>query len=205
MATRSPAARALRRVVPRRPADAFAPPGQFATPRWPVLHQGSVPRFDATTWDFRVWGLVAEPRTWTWDEFQQLPIVTGSGDLHCVTRWSSVGHSWTGVPAPAIVELVRPLPGARFVVLHGDGDYTANLPLEVFASDDVLLATGHDSAPLTADHGAPLRAVIPSRYAWKSVKWLRGIEFLHEDRPGFWEGYGYSNSADPWREERFAS
>jgi len=170
-----------------------------------VLHQGNVPLFEAATWDFRVWGLVAEPLRLTWDEFRRLPTVTRSGDLHCVTRWSSVGHSWTGVPALAIVELVRPLPTARFVVLHGEGDYTANLPLEVFAGDAVLLAIDHGGAPLTPEHGAPLRAVIPSRYAWKSVKWLRGIEFLAEDRPGFWEGYGYSNSADPWREERFAS
>jgi DMSO/TMAO reductase YedYZ molybdopterin-dependent catalytic subunit len=181
------------------------PPGQFATPRWPVLHQGEIPPFDAATWSFRVWGEGATSRTWSWEEFQDLPAVNVAGDLHCVTRWSTLDHEWRGVAGRTIVDLAQPGPAARFLLLHGEGGYTANLPLAVFLADDVVLATHHAGEPLAAAHGAPLRAVVPGRYAWKSVKWLRGIEFLAEDVPGFWERFGYSNSADPWREERFDS
>lgn len=195
---------ARRPPLPESVADRV-PPGQFYTPRWPVLHQGDVPEFAPETWNFRVWGLVAAPRAWSWEEFQRLPAIESAGDLHCVTRWSTLDHQWHGVAPAAIVAITNPLPAARFVLLHGEGGYTANLPLETFLAPDVVLATGHDGAPLSAEHGAPLRAVVPGRYAWKSVKWLRGVEFLAEDRPGFWEGYGYSRSADPWQEERFES
>jgi DMSO/TMAO reductase YedYZ molybdopterin-dependent catalytic subunit len=190
-------------VIPEALA-ARVPPGQVIASRWPVLHQGAVPDFDPATWDFRVWGLVQAAATWDWATFQRLPVVTRTGDLHCVTRWSSLDHEWTGVAARTIAELAGPLPDARFVMLHGDGGYTANLPIDVFLGDDVVLAIRHDGEPLSLPHGAPVRAVVPARYAWKSVKWLRGIEFLAQDEAGFWEQYGYSNSADPWREERFA-
>ena len=180
------------------------PPGQFATPRWPVLHQGEIPPFDPSTWALRVWGLVRQSLTLTWEQFLELPTAEGSGDLHCVTRWSSLGHAWRGVSPREIAARAGLDPGARFVLLHGEAGYSANVPLDVLMGEDVVLATHHDSEPLTPEHGAPVRAVVPGRYAWKSVKWLRGIEFLAEDRPGFWEGYGYSSSADPWREERFA-
>jgi DMSO/TMAO reductase YedYZ molybdopterin-dependent catalytic subunit len=140
---------------------------------------------------------------WTWAEWQHLPVVTVDGDLHCVTRWSSLGHAWTGVSSRALCELAGFNPSARFVVLHGEGGYTANLAIDDFLDRRVVLATHHGGEPLTAEHGAPLRAVVPERYAWKSVKWLRGVEFLAEDRPGLWESFGYSNSANPWREERF--
>jgi DMSO/TMAO reductase YedYZ molybdopterin-dependent catalytic subunit len=190
-------------VIPEALA-ARVPPGQVIASRWPVLHQGAVPEFDPATWDFRVWGLVQAAATWDWAEFQLLPVVSRTGDLHCVTRWSSLDHEWTGVAARTIAELAGPLPDARFVMLHGDGGYTANLPIDVFLGDDVVLAIRHDGEPLSLPHGAPVRAVVPARYAWKSVKWLRGIEFLAQDEAGFWEQYGYSNSADPWREERFA-
>lgn len=179
------------------------PPGQFVTPRWPVLHQGDIPVFDPAAWDFRVWGLAAQPLDLTWDQFRDLPTIAVSGDLHCVTRWSSLDHEWGGVAPRTIVELAAVDPAARFVLLHGEAGYTANIPLDVFLADDAVLATHHGGAPLTPEHGAPLRAVVPGRYAWKSVKWLRGVEFLAEDQPGFWEGFGYSNSADPWPEERF--
>jgi DMSO/TMAO reductase YedYZ molybdopterin-dependent catalytic subunit len=195
---------------PRRPAipESIArrlPPGQFASSRWPILHQGEVPSFDPASWDFRVSGLVDRPATWSWEAFRALPATSAHGDLHCVTRWSTLDHLWTGVAPRTIVELVGVSAEARFVMLHGEGGYTANLPLPVFLGDDVILATHHAGEPLTPEHGAPLRAVVPSRYAWKSVKWLREIEFLPDDAPGFWEGYGYSNAADPWREERFES
>jgi DMSO/TMAO reductase YedYZ molybdopterin-dependent catalytic subunit len=187
------------------PADLAhrVPPGQVIATRWPVLHQGDVPAFDPATWDLRVWGLVDAAMSWTWAEVQRLPVVTVDGDLHCVTRWSSLGHTWTGVSSRVLYDLAGVRTSARFVLLHGEGGYTANLAINDFLDRQVVLATHHDGEPLTPEHGAPLRAVIPERYAWKSVKWLRGVEFLAEDRPGLWESFGYSNSADPWREERF--
>jgi DMSO/TMAO reductase YedYZ molybdopterin-dependent catalytic subunit len=194
--------RARRPIVPAAVAHRV-PPGQVIATRWPVLHQGDVPSFDPATWDLRVWGLVDAATSWTWAEWQTLPTVTIDADLHCVTRWSSLGHAWTGVSARALSDLAGVGSSARFVVLHGPAGYTANLAIEDFLERQVVLATHHDGERLTPEHGAPLRAVIPDRYAWKSVKWLRGVEFLGEDRPGFWESFGYSNSADPWREERF--
>ena len=179
------------------------PPGQVIATRWPVLHQGEIPPFNPATWDFRVLGLVDTERSWTWDQWQDLPTVTIDGDLHCVTRWSSLGHTWTGASAQSLCDLARVKPAARFVVLHGEGGYSANLSMDDFLEPRVVIATHHDGEPLSPEHGAPLRAVIPGRYAWKSVKWLRRVEFLAEDRPGFWEEFGYSNSANPWREERF--
>lgn len=179
------------------------PPGQFPTRRWPVFHDGPVPSFDPSTWDFRVFGLVARPLTLTWDAFQALPRITVEGDLHCVSRWSKLDNTWEGVAFRTIAEQASALPSARFVLFHCDGDYTANLPLAAANADDVLFALRLDGADLTPEHGYPVRVVVPQRYAWKSAKWVRGVEFLAEDRPGFWERYGYHNNADPWREERF--
>jgi DMSO/TMAO reductase YedYZ molybdopterin-dependent catalytic subunit len=197
-----PARRVRRAIIPADLAHRV-PPGQVVATRWPVLHQGDVPPFDPATWDLRVWGLVDAEMSWTWAELHRLPVVTIDGDLHCVTRWSSLGHTWRGVSSRYLCDFARVGPGARFVVLHGEGGYTANLALADFLDRRVIIATHHDGEPLTPEHGAPLRAVIADRYAWKSVKWLRGVEFLAEDRPGYWETFGYSNSADPWREERF--
>ena len=194
--------RVRRPTIPAALADRV-PPGQVIATRWPVLHQGEIPPFDPETWDFRVSGQIDAELRWTWDQWRDFPTVTLNGDLHCVTRWSSLGHLWTGVSSRYLYDLVHVNPSARFVVLHGEGAYSANLPLDDFLDSRVVLATHHNREPLTPEHGAPLRAVIPDRYAWKSVKWLRSVEFLAEDRPGFWEAFGYSNSADPWREERF--
>jgi DMSO/TMAO reductase YedYZ molybdopterin-dependent catalytic subunit len=179
------------------------PPGQVVATRWPVLHQGEIPPFDAETWNFRIWGLVDAELSLTWDQWHALPTITIDGDLHCVTRWSSLGHTWTGVSSQSISDLTHVSPSARFVMLHGEGGYSANLAIADFHDRRVVMATHHDGEPLTPEHGAPLRAVVPDRYAWKSVKWLRGVEFLAEDRSGFWESFGYSTRADPWREERF--
>lgn len=180
------------------------PPGQHLTERWPVLHDGSIPPFDPATWDFRVFGLVERPLGYGWDEFRALPRVTIHADMHCVTRWSKLDNDWEGVSGRYVMERAGLRPDAKFVLFHCDGGYTANLPIEVFHDDEVLFALKHDGEDLTPEHGYPLRAVVPKRYAWKSAKWLRGVEFLAADQPGFWERYGYSNSADPWREERFA-
>ena len=197
-----PVHRARRAIIPADLAHRV-PPGQVIASRWPILHQGDVPLFDPATWDLRVWGLVEDAMTWTWTELQRLPVVTVDGDLHCVTRWSSLGHTWTGVSPSTLRDQAGVRSSARFVVLHGEAGYTANLAIDDFLDPRVVLATHHDGEPLTPEHGAPLRAVVPERYAWKSVKWLRGVEFLAEDRPGLWESFGYSHGADPWREERF--
>ncbi|CAA9534886.1 MAG: hypothetical protein AVDCRST_MAG49-340 [uncultured Thermomicrobiales bacterium] len=180
------------------------PPGQHLTRRWPVLHYGDIPAFDPTTWDFRVFGVVERELRYDWAAFQALPRTTVHADMHCVTRWSKLDNDWEGVSGRSVAEAAGVRPAARFVVFHCDGGYTANIPLAVFEDDDVLFALKHDGAVLTPEHGYPVRVVVPKRYGWKSAKWVRGVEFLAEDRQGFWERYGYSNSADPWREERFA-
>jgi DMSO/TMAO reductase YedYZ molybdopterin-dependent catalytic subunit len=198
--------RPVRRPAPTDDAPGRLPPGQVRARRWPVLHQGEVPPFDPTTWSFRIDGLVRVPLSLDWAAFSALPLerVRTGGDLHCVTRWSKLDNDWHGFRAADLLALADPLPMARFAVLHGEGGYTANVPLAALRDPAALLATGADGNPLAPEHGAPLRAVIPALYAWKSVKWLLRIEVLAEDRPGFWEGYGYSNSADAWKEERFA-
>ncbi|NOZ04829.1 MAG: sulfite oxidase-like oxidoreductase [Chloroflexi bacterium] len=179
------------------------PPGQALTEKWPVLHYGNIPRFDPKTWDFRVWGLVEEEITWTWEDFTSLPHVTTTSDIHCVTRWSRYDNRWAGVPILEVMKHVRPLPEARYVMVHADPDYTTNLPIEALLDDDVLFALQHDGEPLTPEHGGPLRLVVPKLYFWKSAKWVRGLEFMAEDAAGFWERAGYHMHGDPWTEERF--
>ncbi|MGH2559166.1 MAG: sulfite oxidase-like oxidoreductase [Thermomicrobiales bacterium] len=180
------------------------PPGQFLTQRWPVLHYGSIPSFDPITWDFRVCGHVERELRFTWEEFQGLPRITMTADMHCVTRWTKLDNAWEGVSMREILRLAGVKPDARFVMFHAEGGYTANLPLDVARNDDVMLALKHDGEDLTPEHGYPLRAVAPTRYGWKSAKWLRGVEVMAEDRQGFWEQYGYHSNADHWQEERFA-
>jgi DMSO/TMAO reductase YedYZ molybdopterin-dependent catalytic subunit len=178
------------------------PPGQSLTLKWPVLHYGSVPRFDPAKWDFKVWGLVA-PLRFTWEEFNRLPMVKTHSDFHCVTRWSRFNNDWQGVAFQAILRLAPPKPGASHVLVHAEQGFTANVPLADLDREDVLLATHHDGQPLTPDHGYPLRLIVPHLYAWKSVKWVRGLEFLDHDVPGFWEQNGYHMYGDPFREQRF--
>lgn len=180
------------------------PPGQYVTQKWPVLHYGSVPAVDLATWDFRVWGEVEEPFTFTWEEFRQMPRKSIHRDIHCVTRWSRLDMDFEGVPIQHILERARPKPSARFVVEHAEQGYTTNLPLAILDDDDVLLADVADGEPLSPDHGYPLRLVVPKRYFWKSAKWIRGLQFRADDQLGFWERYGYHNDADPWQEQRFS-
>jgi DMSO/TMAO reductase YedYZ molybdopterin-dependent catalytic subunit len=190
------------------------PPGQSLTQIFPVLHYGPVPIFNPATWDFRVWGEVEQELRWTWDEFQQLPRYRQSLDLHCVTRWSKFDTAWEGVSVRTLIEqgLIKLKPTARHVMQHAEYGFTTNLPLEVILQDNFLLATHFDGQPLTPDHGAPLRGVVgqitgrndlKTPYFWKGAKWLRGLEFMAADRPGFWEQAGYHNEADIWKEERF--
>jgi DMSO/TMAO reductase YedYZ molybdopterin-dependent catalytic subunit len=180
------------------------PPGQYLTEKWPVLHAGDVPHTDLATWDFTVFGQVEQPLRLTWDEFTALPRTETTQDIHCVTRWSRFDAQFAGVHWRELAKLVRPKPGARFVVAHAEQGFTSNVPLEYLEDENALLATDADGEPLTPDHGWPLRLVIPKKYFWKSAKWLRGIELKATDQPGFWERYGYHNDADYWKEERYS-
>ncbi len=179
------------------------PPGQTTTLKWPVLHYGSVPRFDPNTWDFRLWGLVEQPLRWSWDEFNRLPKTQLASDFHCVTRWSRFDNRWEGVRFRDVLNQLELKSGAAYVLVHAEQGFTANVPLADLDRDDVLLATHHDGDPLTPEHGYPLRLVVPHLYAWKSVKWTRGLEFLDHDVPGFWEQNGYHMHGDPWKEQCF--
>jgi len=190
------------------------PPGQSLTKKFPVLHYGPVPGFNPAKWDFRAWGEVEAEACWSWEEFNRLPRRTVTMDLHCVTRWSKFDTTWEGVSVRALVDagLIKLKPSARYVVQQAEYGFTVNLPVDVVLSDNFLLATHFNGEPLEPEHGYPLRGVvgaIPSRkdlatpYLWKGAKWLRGLQFLDHDQPGFWEMAGYSNSADVWREERF--
>lgn len=181
------------------------PPGQYATEKWPVLHYGSVPRVDLATWDFRIFGLVETPVRLTYEEFRALPSATLTCDIHCVTAWSRLGMTFEGAPAKAVLALVKIQPEARFVMVHAEGGFEANLPLEFLSADDALFAYRADGGDLMPEHGWPLRLVIPRLYFWKSAKWVRGLELMAEDRPGFWERNGYHMRGDPWKEERYSS
>ena len=179
------------------------PPGQYLTEKWPVLHAGSVPHVDLATWDLRVFGSVENEVSLSFDELQALPQSEITADIHCVTRWSRFDASFRGVRWSELAKLVSPSPDARFVIAHAEQGFTSNLPLAALEEDDALIAWEADGEPLTPDHGWPLRLVVPSRYFWKSAKWLRGIELSPRDRPGFWERYGYHNDADFWKEQRY--
>ncbi len=179
------------------------PPGQYLTEKWPVLHAGTVPQTDLATWDLRVFGEVENPITLSWEELTALPTREITTDIHCVTRWSRFDTSFKGVHWSELAKLVHPKPTARFVVAHAEQDFTTNVPLSALEEDEALLAYEADGEPLTPEHGWPLRLVIPKRYFWKSAKWLRAIELLNHDEPGFWERLGYHNEADYLKEERY--
>ena len=180
------------------------PPGQSRTLKWPVLDASGPPSIDLERWSFRIGGLVARPVSWDWKGFGQLPRVKVFADFHCVTRWSRLGNLWEG---PSTQELLRlaggPLPTARFVTVFGyDGGWTTNLPLEDFLAEDALVALEHDGEPIAPEHGGPARLIVPRLYAWKSAKWVAGVELMERDRAGFWEKNGYHMHGDPWAEER---
>lgn len=193
----------------RTPAGAAdrVPPGQYVTEKFPVLQYGSVPAYEdlQKTWDFRVWGEIDAPRTFSFDEFRGLPTTEVRTDIHCVTRWSKLDTTWEGVSFRKFLELIPALkPTAQHVMAHCEQGYTANVPLNVLMDDDVLLAYRFEGRELDPEHGYPLRLFVPKKYFWKSAKWLRGLEFMPEDKLGFWERYGYNNHADPWLEERYS-
>jgi DMSO/TMAO reductase YedYZ molybdopterin-dependent catalytic subunit len=179
------------------------PPGQYLTKKWPVLSYESTPKFNSQTYRFKVWGEVEEPFELSWEELLALPRTSITSDIHCVTTWSRYGNSWEGVHIREILQRARPTAQAHYVMEHSWTGYTTNLPLEALDQDDVLLALKHDGQDLELEHGGPVRLVVPNLYFYKSAKWLSGLEFIEKDRPGFWEIRGYSNSADPWKEERY--
>lgn len=192
------------------------PPGQSLTERFPVLHYGPTPQYATLeSWDLRVFGLVEEDVTWSWEEFNKLPRTDTVMDIHCVTRWSKFDTLWSGVAMKTLIDegFIKPLPEAKYVIQHCEHGYTTNTSLEFLLQETVLLATHFDGKPLTPEHGYPLRVTVGSKadrseretkYFWKGGKWLRGLEFRAKDEPGFWEVNGYSNNADPWEEERFS-
>ena len=188
---------------PRR-ADRI-PPNQSRTLKWPVLDATGTPRVDLDKWRFSMEGLVNRPVTWTWEEFQKLPRVKVFADFHCVTRWSRLGNVWEGVSTKELVERAGGVKEqARFVLAYGyDYGWSTNLPLEDFLAEDALVAFTHDGESLSVDHGGPARLIIPRLYAWKSAKWVAGLEFLADDKAGFWEEGGYHMRGDPWTEQRY--
>ena len=179
------------------------PPGQTETAKWPVLHYGNVPRVDVSRWSFRVYGEVERPYEISWEEFTALPRHDVLCDIHCVTHWSRYDNTFSGVPVPLLLERALVRPGATHALVHAEQDFTTNLPLEDLVRDANLIATHHGGAPLSAEHGGPARLVVPHLYFWKSAKWVRGIELMSGDFPGFWEQNGYHMRGDPWAEQRF--
>jgi DMSO/TMAO reductase YedYZ molybdopterin-dependent catalytic subunit len=179
------------------------PPGQIITRKWPVLHYGTVPRVDLATWRFEVRGAVERPVSLTWDELLALPRRETACDIHCVTRWSRYDNVFEGVPVQDVLAHAGVKPGAAYVLVHAEQNYTTNLPLSDLDRPANLLALSHNGEPLTPEHGGPVRLLVPHLYLWKSAKWVTGFQLLEEDYPGFWEQNGYHMRGDPWQEERY--
>ncbi|MDH5695194.1 MAG: sulfite oxidase-like oxidoreductase [Dehalococcoidia bacterium] len=180
------------------------PQGQKLTEKWPALHYGAVPDIDISKWAFTISGLVEKEQKIGHREFISLPRVKVFSDIHCVTGWSKLDNLWEGVSTGEIRQLAHILPEAKFVMVHSAGDFTTNLSLSDFFQPDVLFAIKHNNELLTPEHGYPVRLVVPRLYFWKSAKWVVGVEFMEEDRQGFWESHGYHNHGDPWKEERYS-
>jgi DMSO/TMAO reductase YedYZ molybdopterin-dependent catalytic subunit len=179
------------------------PPNQRVTSKLPVLHLGPVPSFDPKKWDFVVEGLVKNPIRLTYEEILSLPKAMSASDFHCVTGWSKLDNRWEGVAFKTVTDLAKPLKEANYVTIVAEGDYTTSLPLEDLLDDDVLLAYRLENKPLEPKHGGPLRLVVPKKYAYKSAKWVRKLRFTKEQELGYWEKRGYSDTANPWKEDRY--
>ncbi len=181
--------------------DPHLPPGQYLTHDFPVLSAGPTPRVDTATWQFTITTETGEQHAWDWAALMALPVDTPHVDLHCVTKWSKLGTSWAGVSVDALFADVET--AADFALVHSYGGYTTNLPLEDLLDGQAWITYGYEGEPLAPEHGGPARLLVPHLYLWKSAKWVRGITLLTEDEPGFWEGVGYHNYGDPWREQRY--
>lgn len=191
------------KVAPDQGLGERVPPGQFVTKKLLVLSYGPTPKIELEGWRLRVFGLVEKELELDWEQFKALPWSTVDADFHCVTQWSALDNSWEGVLLSELLGLVQPKPESKYIMAHCYGGYTTNVPLDAMQEGEFILANKRNGDELSPDHGWPVRLIVPSRYGWKSAKWLNGIEFMAEDRPGFWEERGYSNNADPWKEERF--
>jgi DMSO/TMAO reductase YedYZ molybdopterin-dependent catalytic subunit len=180
------------------------PPGQKVTEGFPVLHHGSVPYYrDMSKWDFKLFGLVEQDMTISYNQFMQLPRKQYNNDIHCVTTWSKLDNVWEGVAVSTVMALIKLKPEAKFVLLHAEEGWSTNLPLEDFMAETSFFGLKHNGQLLSPEHGYPMRMVVPHLYFWKSAKWLRGVEFLAKDKPGFWELNGYHMYGDPWQEQRY--
>lgn len=194
------------RLLTGTPDEAHAhrlPPGQRLVTNWPVLDLGIQPDVTRAEWRLVADGAVVNPIEWGWDDLMAQPAFEDVSDMHCVTQWFRFDNRWQGVSAQHLLSVVQPLPGAAHVVLHGYDGYTTNVRLDHFADGDCLLAHTHDGAAISRQHGGPVRVIMPRYYLWKSAKWLKRIEFLPADKPGFWETRGYHNEGDPWLEQRY--
>jgi DMSO/TMAO reductase YedYZ molybdopterin-dependent catalytic subunit len=194
----------------RRPANRAAerdprlPPGQYDTgSSFPVLTAEVTPKLDTATWSFRIDGLVAEPKTWTWAQIQQVPSSRYDGDIHCVTTWSKLGTSFRGVSVDDLLSAVSVAPEATHVVAWSHTGYTTNLPLGDVTGGKAWVVWEHEGRPLPIEHGGPARLLVPHLYFWKSAKWVAGLRILDHDEPGFWETRGYHDRGDPWLEQRY--
>jgi DMSO/TMAO reductase YedYZ molybdopterin-dependent catalytic subunit len=197
-------ARPLGEGPPNRHGMPQVPPGQYVTTKWPVLDLGSKPRVPTHKWVLEVDGEVEEPLRIGWEGLLALPQVTEASDFHCVTTWSRLDMRWTGVRLAEVLARARPTEAARHILCHAYDGYTTNVPLEEALKPDVLLGHTVDGKPLPIEHGGPVRMITPQLYAWKGAKWIRRIEVRADDQPGFWEQRGYSNSAHPWRNDRYS-
>ena len=177
------------------------PPGQHVVNDFPVLSAGPTPRVPLSEWTFSIVGEVDEPKVWTWDEFRKLPSESVTVDIHCVTKWSKLDTTWTGVSLETILDSVET--AAEYAVAYSDGGYTTNLPIDDLRGTQAWIAYEYDGQPLHPEHGGPARLLVPHLYLWKSAKWVRGISLQNEDEPGFWESNGYHIRGDPWREQRY--
>ena len=192
------------RLLTGKTGDERLPPGQRLVRDWPVLDLGLKPDVALEAWTLKVDGAVTNPIIWNWNDFIDQPQMDDVSDIHCVTSWSRYDNHWTGVSAQHLLSVVQPKPEAKFIVFHSHDGYTTNVSLEMFAAPDVLLAHSWEGAPLTQEHGALVRVIMPQFYLWKSAKWLQRIEFRTADQPGFWEVRGYHNEGDPWKEDRYS-
>ena len=198
----TPFTRGFRRRHPEAPPGVDLPPGQYLTDGFPVLSAGPTPDVPLAEWEFSITGSVDAPRSWTWEEFQALPKESITVDIHCVTSWSKLGTGWEGVSVDTLLDGID-LYGA-YSMVQSYGGYTTNLAIEDITDGKAWVVYAYDGAPLEPEHGGPARLLVPHLYFWKSAKWVRGLELRAQDEPGFWEGYGYHNYGDPWKEQRYA-
>jgi DMSO/TMAO reductase YedYZ molybdopterin-dependent catalytic subunit len=187
----------------RTPAER-TPPGQILTRDWPVLHYGSVPRVNVDTWRFRIFGLVEHEVELTYQDFMEMPRSKVACDIHCVTHWSRLNNEFEGVLFKDVLKLVNVNPAAKYVLFHAEGGWSTNVPLEDLMRDDVLFAWRWNGQDISVEHGWPMRTVVPQLYFWKSAKWVKSMEFLADDKPGFWEENGYHMYGDPFKEQRYS-